>query len=259
MKKGILIISLFGVTFFFFYMKKNDSYLQMEVSHNTLKDEIKPNIYSSESKTRNPDYSTKETPKKAFTSDLKPSQDVDFFAKLENLSSDADESELTSALVDIARNSTDIDKAIIVISQYGLRGYTAMSLLLDRTAAQEPERAKTFVSKILEEFKSLPSTDPQARMAVCGSLANLSNIDVSDTVYKAIEDEKDPVKRRCLFGIFTSNQNFPKEFTYKLISKAQSDDDVFIQKIGAIWKKNNTILSFEEMQPYYIQIMKELQ
>jgi len=259
MRKSLLIVlCIVGGFFFFFYEKKSITTSPQSINQTPVPIETKEED-PSHSQAKTNVLSQNETVENKLSNENVESSDEDpYIKKLDLLASDASDNKVAAALADIALNSTDIEKAKIIISQYGIRGYTAMSILIDRIALDQPEQAKSFVTKVLEEFKSMPSTDPQARMAVCGSLANLSNVDVSENVYRAIETEKDSLKRRCLFDIFTSNQNFSKDFTAKLISKAQSDEDDFIRKMGKVWKDNARILNSQEMQPYYSQINKEV-
>lgn len=179
------------------------------------------------------------------------------FERVNSLPANANKSQIVEALFKLASNAKDTEKALIVISQYGTMGYTAASVLVDRTAKEKPEQAKLFVSKLLSEFEGISNADVPLRSAICGALGNLFNVDISQDVLTSIENEKDGLKRRYLYDIFTSNKKFPPTFQKNIIAMATKDPDPFIQKMGVVWKKNDRILTSEEMSPEYDKIMKE--
>jgi hypothetical protein len=210
-------------------------------------------------KNQYPVIDTVEIPKEERHVALPLGTDDVYVKKLNDLPSDASGSKVREALADMALNATDDEKVLAVISQYGIRGYIAESIIVNKNAVKKPEDAKNFLAKLLEEFKAISSTDPEARMSICGSLSNLKEMNISEEVFQSLNSESDPIKRRCLYNVFTANQNFSKDFATKLISKAVSDDDIFIKKVGQIWKEKGAVLSTQEMQPYYTEIMKAMQ
>ncbi|MDQ3230590.1 MAG: hypothetical protein M3Q07_02125 [Pseudobdellovibrionaceae bacterium] len=179
-----------------------------------------------------------------------PNSDSDLYKKLESTPS-GDEKGIRQALFELALNSKDKIRALEEIKKYGILGFPQAGSVINDIAVQNMPLARQEAKTIINELSNVSGQDEKALSSICGSIANISNLNMASEILDMIKKEGDDSKRVCLFGIFPHYTNTPLDIQKQIINQALADKHPGIRVQGKIWDSYNRILNSTEMAEEY--------